>query len=178
MADVIVLYASTSGRTRKIALELVSEFFPLSGEAYDLRDGLDGIKECKLVVFGSPTYGVGEWHHLWEKWSTRFIEFGVDWSRQPVAVFTLGDVKHHPKSFAGAILHLRDLALRLNANLIGDVLINETYDYELCKPLLTDGKFPGAVLDQVKQRRMGEQRIQKWVAQLKQELELIASSEP
>lgn len=177
MPDVVVLYASISGRTRKVVEELVKEFCPLSAVGYDLRDGFVDIEKSKLVVFGSPTYGVGECHHLWEKHFARFTELEFDWSSQPVAVFALGDVKHHPKSFARAIVQLRDSVRQLNAELIGEVPVDETYNQVSCKPLLTDGKFPGLVLDQVKQCRLGSQRIQKWVIQLKHELGIIAASD-
>jgi len=172
MPDIAVLYASISSRTRRVALEIVKEFSPLHAEAFDLRDGLQGVGNCKLMLLGSPTYGVGEWHHLWEKSSLQFDQLDLNWSTQPVGIFALGDAKHHPETFARAIVHLHGIVTRLNAKLIGESDIDESYDRALCNPLLISGKFPGLVLDQVKQRRLSQVRIKNWVEQLKQELGL------
>lgn len=176
MIEVIVLYASISGRTRKVAESLVKEFAPIAAMASDLRDGFVGMVERKLFILVSPTYGVGEWHYLWEKWSVDFISSGGLSCAQAIAICALGDVKHHPASFAGAMTHLRDFVVGIDAKLVGETELDESYERELCIHLLTKGKLPGLVLDQVNQRQSGEQRIQKWVAQLKQEIAFIGPS--
>lgn len=170
MRDVVILYASISGRTRKVASEIVDEFLPLKAEAFDLRNGLDGVNKCKLMIFGSPTYGTGEWHHLWEKLSPRLADIDLEWSSQLVAVFALGDAQHHPESFAGALARLRNFVARLDAQLIGETEFHESYNLQSCGDLLTSGTFPGLVLDQVKQRKLGTERIRRWVTKLKDEL--------
>ncbi len=168
--DILILYASISGRTAKVVAQIRRQFFPFTAKALNLRDDVNSIARCKLMVFGSPTYGVGDWHYLWEKRSVSFRECNVAWPSQQVAIFALGDAKHHPNSFAGAIASLRDLVVHLNAQPVGEVPIDSTYDKRLCDPLLVNGYFPGLVIDQAQQRRIGSQQIQEWVWRLKQEI--------
>ncbi|MEQ8667905.1 MAG: flavodoxin domain-containing protein [Pirellulales bacterium] len=171
MSDVLIIYASISGRTRRIVVELSKKFSPLSVDSINLREGINhSLLGYKLLVFGSPTYGIGEWHHLWDKWSARIESFDIEWPQQPVAFFALGDAKHHPESFARAILHLGDFVHRLGARLVGQVPFDVSYDAHLCIPLLTGSQFPGLVLDHVTQRKLTEKRIESWVCQIRSEI--------
>jgi len=171
--DVLVFYASISGRTRKVSDEIKRSLSPLMVETFDLRNGLPDLCRCKLMIFGSPTYGIGDWHHLWERSSDELANSGLDWAIQPIAIFALGDAKHHAESFASAVTHLANLRQRLQALAVGNWICDESYDQPLCSSLLNNGSFPGLVLDQVNQRRLGPDRIQAWCAQLKREIDSI-----
>ena len=171
MADIGIFYATISGRTRRVAELIADALRPHIVACHDLRDTEDDmLSRYPVLILGSPTYGTGDWHYRWQKLSDRIKQGGGDLNGRPLALFALGDAKHHAESFAGAMNHLDRLAKHFGARQLGRWPIDESYDQELCQHLLIDGHLPGLVLDQISQRRLSPTRVAVWTAQLKEDV--------
>ena len=127
-----------------------------------------------MIIFGSPTYGTGDWHYLFDKWKDRIErDSRVNWSEKMIALFSLGNYRHHPNSFAGALIKLKTFADSLDASLVGRVEKRDDYNSEMSemfKGLLSENYIPGLVLDQVNERRLSKMRIASWAEEIRKRL--------
>ena len=157
-----LFYASTSGRTRKVA-ELIARGLGGAGvEVRLLREARpEDLLAYRTLILGSPTYGVGDLHPDWLAW--RDAVERLDLSGRTVALFALGDQRYHGRTFAGALKHL-DLMVRYAGVEPVGRWPGAGYEFKQSPALGEDGMFPGLVLDEVNQRRQTEERVRTWIA--------------
>lgn len=84
-----------------------------------------------------------------------------------VAVFGLGDSVSYSENYADGTGELHDIFQNLGCNMLGYVS-QEGYEYDESKAARGD-KFCGLCLDNVNFEDLTEERVQNWVAQLKEE---------
>ncbi len=162
---IVVLYASTSGSTASIAAEIARNI----GKHCDIVD-LKMLEDEHIARWthathlfaGTPTYGHGNWHHLWERQFDRTLPLFAN-ARQ-VSLFGLGDARHHGATFSGGIGRLYD-KLRDNNVLVTGSSAADKYRYK-ATPSLRGGAFPGFVIDHRQDHRMARAQIAEWLAQL------------
>ena len=86
-----------------------------------------------------------------------------------VAIFGLGDQERYPDNFVDGIGILAEAFVRSNAELVGFMPVN---DYHFTKSQAVKGDhFLGLALDVENQSEQTEERILKWVAELKKEFQ-------
>ena len=146
-----IFYASISGRTGKVADAIARHLSQGTIDVVNLRSrpGID-FGQYEFLIFGSGTYGKGNMHHLWERLGTHPPDIGGI----PVAVFAIGDRRHHADTFAGAVHHLAAFAELAGGNLVGR-----------CE----DTGLPGLALDK-RERNSGDEKIRNWLAQVTSQL--------
>ena len=86
-----------------------------------------------------------------------------------VALFALGDQRYHRHTFGGALKHLHFTFADTGATLVGTTMCQE-YQFTHCPALARDGMLPGLLLDEISQRRLSPQRIEKWVKSVYDEI--------
>lgn len=117
------------------------------------------------IIAGVSTWFDGELPTYWDEVIPE-IE-SVNLSGKKVAIFGLGDQKHYPDNFVDGIGILADSFINSGATLIG---FTSSKDYRFNNSrAIKDGQFLGLVLDIENQSDMTEERVQKWVEQLKKE---------
>ena len=117
-------------------------------------------------ILGTPTLGEGE---LAENW----IEFlpsmdGVDLSGKTIALFGLGDQEEYGHEFVDGMGILYEKFESLGASFIGFWPL-EGYEYSYSAGEIGD-KFAGLVIDQDNQSDLTRERVETWVAQIKDDL--------
>ena len=160
-----VFFSSKRGHTRRCA-QLVSaqfgptRFFPI-GDVSQAQ-----LLKAYFPICGTPTYGMGESEFRWISFLRTLPSDAVP--NRKCAVFGLGDAKKHAATFAGGILQLTSELERIGFDVIGAWAASD-YLTSTSPALCKTGVFPGLVLDEVNQKELTIDRIQRWTQQLKQE---------
>lgn len=163
MCMITVLYASAGGATRDVVATLARQLGPRT-RLVDLAsfDPAQVAIQSDLVIAGGPTYGRGDWHHLWGE---RFADVApMLVAARQVALFGLGDSRFHGGSFCGGLRKLYDSVRSLGTEPIGFTLSGR-HSYR-STPSLVDGCFPGLVVDYRLDRRHLEEIAGRWLDDL------------
>ena len=150
----------------------------IKNEKLDLKDiafrDINGMKpsdfnEYNILILGIPTWYIGE---LQTDWDDFFEEFKtIDFNGKKVAFFGLGDQYGYPDNFQDGLGILGEVVLENGGKLFG-YWPNEGYDFNESLGIAPNGMFYGLALDEDNQRDESNERIEKWVNQLKEELKL------
>jgi flavodoxin I len=178
MAQVGIFFGTSTGNT-ETAADLIYEAFgeDVAAEPIDV-DELEAGKlsevfgEYDALIVGTPTWNTGAdtersgtgWDELYY---TKFPELKSQLDGKKVAVFGLGDQISYAENYADATGELHDVFTSLGCTMMG-AWSQEGYEHADSKSIRGD-KFCGLLLDMVNQEELSEERVHKWVAQLKDE---------
>lgn len=118
------------------------------------------------IIAGTSTWFDGELPTYWDEIMPELSTLNL--KNKKIALFGLGDQKHYPDNFADGIGILADALIAQGATLVG-LVSPEGYTFKASKAL-KDGKLLGLVLDLENQPELTDERVKKWVSQLKKEL--------
>lgn len=166
MGKIGLFYSFNSKKTAKIAGIIYNAF---SGEDIQLVN-IDEVKkenflEYDNLILGVPTWFDGELPNYWDELLPALEE--IDFSHKKIAVFGLGDQKGYPENFCDAIGIMTDFLEEKGALIAGKMPL-DNYTFEGSKAV-KNGQFRGLPIDQENQARLTNGRIEKWVADLKNE---------
>lgn len=117
------------------------------------------------MIIASPTWNIGELQSDWEGY---FPELdNIDFSGKKVAYFGTGDQVGYSDNFMDALGILEEKISEQGATTVG-YWSTDGYDFNESKAL-RNSKFVGLALDEDNQSDMTEERVKKWVAQVKNE---------
>lgn len=157
-----IFYGSSTGNT-KDAAELIAK--GLDAKATDISTAkVEDLQGCDVLLLGSSTWGQGDLQDDWEDFLPNLKD--VDFNGKTVAIFGLGDQDMYSEEFVDALITLHNATK--DAKRIG-FWPTDGYEFDESKSIV-DGKFVGLVLDQDNQEDLTEERIEKWVEQIKSEM--------
>jgi len=165
MATTGLFFGSNGGATEDVAQRIAShmgevDIFSIS------KKNVDEIRKYKIVIFGTSTMGVGD---LQDDWQAVFSQLdNVDLSDTTVALFGLGDQEGFSDTFLDGMGILHEKVAERGAHLVGRWNQNG-YDF-IESAAMVDGAFVGLALDEENQPDLTDERILKWVEQLKTEI--------
>ncbi|MDC0834787.1 flavodoxin FldA [Leptolyngbya valderiana BDU 20041] len=167
MAKIGLFYGSTTGNTETAAEAIQAEFG--GDDVVELQNIADAdlseLEEYDCLILGSPTWNIGE---LQSDWEGCFDELDdLDLSGKKVAYFGVGDQIGYADNFQDAMGILEEKVSSLGGQTVGHWPV-DGYDFSESKAV-KNGKFIGLALDDDNQDDLTEERIQKWVVQLKSE---------
>ena len=166
---VALIYGSDTGSTEYIS-EIIAEKLAL--ENIDFKDVVTmkppDFAEYDIMIMGIPTWYIGE---LQTDWDDFFEEFKtIDFTGKKVAFYGLGDQYGYPDNFQDGLGILAEVVLDNGGELYG-YWPNEGYDFNESLGIAPNGMFYGLALDEDNQRDESNDRIEKWVNQIKEELQ-------
>lgn len=166
---VALIYGSDTGSTEYIS-EIIAEKLAL--ENLDFKDVVamkpPDFAEYDIMIMGIPTWYIGE---LQTDWDDFFEEFKtIDFTGKKVAFYGLGDQYGYPDNFQDGLGILAEVVLDNGGELYG-YWPNEGYDFNESLGVAPNGMFYGLALDEDNQRDESNDRIEKWVNQIKEELQ-------
>ena len=166
---VALIYGSDTGSTEYIS-EIIAEKLAL--ENLDFKDVVTmkppDFAEYDTMIMGIPTWYIGE---LQTDWDDFFEEFKtIDFTGKKVAFYGLGDQYGYPDNFQDGLGILAEVVLDNGGELYG-YWPNEGYDFNESLGVAPNGMFYGLALDEDNQRDESNDRIEKWVNQIKEELQ-------
>lgn len=163
MANIGIFYGSMTGHIQGVA-EKIQTRFGQEADIYSIADAsADTLNMYQYLLLGSSTWGIGELQDDWYDGLEKLDK--VDLSNKTVALFGTGDPEGYPDSFVDAIGILYEKVIAKGATVIG-FWPTEGYEYDASRAE-KDGRFVGLVIDENNQSHLTEERIGKWVEELK-----------
>ncbi len=168
MANVTIIYGSSTGATENIARKLAEAFDGSSVmDAAQLNEAaVASFKDADLVLFGGSTWGYGD---LQDDWHAKMGLFeGADFAGVKVGVFGTGDQESYPDTFVDTIGILAEAAEKAGATIVGKTS-QDGYTFDESRAA-RDGELLGLAIDEENQGDMTDDRVAAWVSQLSSEI--------
>ena len=167
MSKIGLFYGTTTGKTESAA-EIIQQ--ELGGEDVVTMHEISEVEDSDFddyenLIIGCPTWDVGE---LQADWQGYYDELdNIDFSGKKVAYFGTGDQVGYSENFQDAMGILEEKISEKGGTTVGH-WSTDGYDFESSQAVKS-GKFVGLALDEDNQSELTDERIKKWVAQLKSE---------
>ncbi len=168
----IGIFCGTAGGTSMIIADALANEFGVD-EVINMEEDFDDIDQLlsyDILFLGSSTWGQGDVHHSWVDVVLEIESDDIDFSGKTIALFGAGDCVKHGEHFGSALGKLYKTFTDVNAKVVGFFPI-EGYKYDFSLAQLGD-KFCGLVIDQHNEKAKTDERIEKWIDILKDELNL------
>lgn len=169
-----VFYGTSTGSTMEVANLIVEQCGEDVAEGpFDVDDKsiVESFSKYDSIIVGTPTWNTGADTERsgtgWDELYYGSAMTDLDLSGKKVAVFGLGDSVSYAENFSDAAGELHDVFEKWGCKMFGYVS-QEGYLHEDSKSIRGD-KFCGLLCDVVNQEDLTEERVEKWVAQLKSE---------
>ena len=165
MKKIGIFYGSSTGQTELVAEKLLSMLGEENAEVINVDIATkEDLERFPFLIFGTPTWGVGEMQDDWEDFSE--IVMKANLKGKKIALFGLGDQDTYPDSFADGIGILYN-KIKDKTKVIGKWHKNG-YSFNESEAF-RDNAFVGLILDQENQAGKTADRLEKWVEMLKKE---------
>ncbi len=169
MAKVGLFWGSDTGRTEEAAGLVAKAIGEDQVDVYDIGDvSKDELAKYKFLILGTSTWNVGELESSWYEFFPDLDE--IDFKGKTVALFGMGDQNGYPDTFQDAMATLYDKVIERGAKVVGKWSA-DGYDFDDSKAV-QNGMFVGLALDDNNEDDLTEDRIKRWVSQIKPEFEL------
>ncbi|CEA17060.1 MAG TPA: flavodoxin [Fermentimonas caenicola] len=164
MNKIAILYGTSGGSVESVAKQ-VQDLFEGNADIYNVLDvSLSEIEDYKYIIVGTSTTGIGDLQDDWEGFLPSFAK--IDFTGKKVAIFALGDSASYSTSFAESMKVVYD-EIHDKVEVVGKVPdVGYTYDDSTA---VEDGVWVGLPLDEDNEYDLTEERLIKWVEQLKKE---------
>ncbi len=168
MEKIAIIYGTSGGNTESVAKRIQEKFEgEVEVDVFDVGNvSLSEIQPYQNLILGTSTTGMGDLQDDWESFLPTFSS-KMDFTDKTVAIFGLGDSASFSSTFAESIFVLYD-ELSSKVKIVGEIP-DEGYTYDDSSAVV-DGKWLGLALDEDNEYDETEERITKWVDQLKTEL--------
>ena len=165
MNKIAILYGSSGGSTESVA-NRIKDKFDGKADVFNVESvSVQAVQPYKYLILGTSTTGIGDLQEDWESFLPTFSS-RMDFTDKTVAIFGLGDSGSFSDSFAESIFILHD-ALKDKVKIVGEITDEGyTYDDSLA---VENGKWLGLAIDEDNEYDATEERLTKWVEQLKKE---------
>ncbi len=165
---VALVYGSDTGSTEYIS-EIIAEKLDLKDisfkDIYTMKP--NDFNKFNILIIGIPTWYIGELQTDWDDFFPQFKT--IDFTNKKVAFFSLGDQYGYPDNFVDGLGILAKVVIENGGKLFG-YWPNNGYEFNKSLGIAPNEMFYGLVLDEDNQRDMSDERINKWLIQLKKDL--------
>ena len=165
--DIKIIYGSDTGNTEDVA-NMIVDLLGIT-EIVNVEDiEPEDWKSHKYYILGIPTWYDGELQSDWEDYFDEFKT--IDFTDKTVAIFGLGDQLGYDEWFCDGIGILAEVILKNGGRVIGYTDKDESYDFDTTpKSIIKDDVFYGLCIDEDNQGELTQERLSKWVEQIKLE---------
>ncbi|MFA6951080.1 MAG: flavodoxin [Lentimicrobiaceae bacterium] len=169
MAKIGIFYGgSPQGSTYKTAQIISDQFGDKLVDMHNVNEASrEDLEKYAYLILGTSAWGIGEMHQDWERFIDVLAEANI--SDKKIALFGLGDQIDYPESFVDG---MGTVFCRLpnKENVVG-FWPTKGYSFFYSTAEM-DGRFVGLAIDEDSQPELTEERITRWVDQLKGEFKL------
>lgn len=171
MSKTAIFFGPLDGAVHRAAKKVRDEIGADKVEMVPVKDAsVADLEKYDKIIFGISTVGSETWHSTysnadWEKFLPEIDK--VNYKNKKVAIFGLGDHITYAQTFVD---HIGLLGKKLKANgaeLLGKVPA-DLYEFDDSKAI-EDGKFMGLPLDEDFEPELTDERVKKWVEQIRPE---------
>ncbi len=167
MAKVGLFYGSDTGCTEGVANTIQELLGEDNVDLYDVYD-VDGSEfdAHQTLILGLSTWHDGQLQSAWDDFFNKFKE--IDMSGKTVALFGLGDQYGYSTYFCDGVGIIGLVAEENGSKIIGK-WPTDGYEHDESKAEVEEGIFMGLCIDEDNQDELTEERVQRWVEQIKSE---------
>jgi flavodoxin I len=171
MKKIALIYWPKIGSTEDAALKILSMFDRKFIDLFtitSINTAEFGLYDAFII--GGSTTGADNWEDAHKtRWNDFFARLkAADIKGKPFAIFGLGNQILYPNNFVDGIAEIKEQFENAGAVMKGLWPI-AGYEFRDSRAMV-DGKFFGLALDSDQQDELTDQRITKWVTQVKKEL--------
>ena len=161
MSKTAIFFGSSTGNTETVATQIAKK---LNADIFDVGNNpADKLAEYDNLILGTSTWGIGDLQDDFDSFISEIENANL--TGKVVAIFGLGDGDTYADSFVDGIGTIYNAVKDKGCKLTG---FTETEGYEYDESTaIVDGKFTGLPLDEDNQGDMTNERIEKWVEQIK-----------
>jgi len=161
-----LIYGSDTGNTELVTEDLVKLLGDV--EVTTVADLTSEDWDHDKFILGIPTWYDGELQSDWEDYFEEFKT--IDFTGKTVAIFGLGDQLGYDEWFCDGVGILAEVILKNGGRVIGYTDKDESYDFDSTpKSIIKDDVFYGLCIDEDNQGELTQERLSKWVEQIKLE---------
>ncbi|KDE63153.1 flavodoxin [Fusobacterium necrophorum] len=166
MKKIGIFYGTSGSTTLGVVDELEYQLKKEDYQTYNVKDGIEAMKDYENLILITPTYGVGELQPHWQKQYDVLSK--IDFHGKVVGLIGLGNQFAFGESFVGALRVLYDVVNKNGGKVVGFVSDKE-YSHEETTAVI-DGNFVGLPIDETNQGSKTPQRIISWLEVVKKEM--------
>ncbi|MFQ5981102.1 MAG: flavodoxin [Candidatus Heimdallarchaeota archaeon] len=169
MSSIGLFYGTEIGTTEDVARLIGEELGKAVNSEIAIEDiGLTTSRQMQkydYLILGLPTWDDGKMDWDWE-WFFPYLD-NVDFAGKKVALFGLGDQERYGETFLGALTILYKKLVEKGVEIIGQ-WPTEGYNNTQSTAIINE-QFVGLAIDEDTQPDLTEDRVKKWVEQIKHE---------
>ena len=166
-----LIYGSDTGNTELVTADLVKLLNKDDVEVVTVDKVTEKDWESHIYyLLGIPTWYDGELQSDWEDYFEEFKK--INFTGKKVAIFGLGDQIGYDEWFCDGIGILGKVVIENGGKLLGYTQKDSSYDFDESLALADDSTLYGLALDEDNQPELTEERLKKWVIQIKNEFQL------
>ena len=170
MAIIGIFFGSDTGNTENIAKMIQKQLGKDVADVHDIaKSSKEDLEAHDILLLGIPTWYYGEAQCDWDDFFPTLEE--IDFNGKLVALFGCGDQEDYAEYFCDALGTIRDIIEPRGATIVGHWPI-AGYHFEASKGLADDDHFVGLAIDEDRQPEPTNERVEKWVKQVAEELHL------
>jgi flavodoxin long chain len=173
MKKTALIYWPKKGSVENTAAKLAAYFTKDTLDVFTISEvDVSNLAAYDLLIFGGSTIGADNWEDTHTtKWYRFFEDLkGISLEGKSAAIYGLGDQVLYPEHYVDGMAILRDELVKSGAKMIGSWPA-EGYEHTGSKSIEGD-HFIGLALDDDHQPDLSNERIDKWITGLKEELGL------
>jgi len=168
MKKIGLFYGISATKTAKVADKIKAAFGNTKIDIIPVEDAWkEDFEGYENIIVGVATWFDGELPSYWDEVRPELESLNM--KQKKIAIFGLGDQVKYPENFIDGVGILADKFESVGAKLIG-FTSTEGYNFEKSRAV-RNGKFLGLAIDFENQSVQTDERIQKWVEQLKREFD-------
>lgn len=170
MKKIGLFFGSDTGNTEEVADKIIGLLGEDNVEKHDMYD----VETTTFDEYDQIILGLSTWHdgQLQSDWDSFFEDFKtVDFTGKTVALFGLGDQYVYSEYFVDGIGIIATEVLANGGTIVGK-WSTEGYEHTESKGEMEDGFFVGLAIDEDNQFDETDERVEKWVAQIREEFPL------
>lgn len=168
MKRTCIVFGSTTGTCEGIASKIANKLDIAPNDIINVNDfNADMIAQYDNFLLGTSTWGAGDLQDDWYSGALKIFQ-DSDLKGKTVAIFGCGDSVSYADTFCGGMAELYNAVTKSGATVIGSV---DTTGYMSDESsAVVEGKFVGLALDEDNESNKTDERIDKWVEQIKPNL--------
>ncbi len=170
MEKIILIYGPEKGSTEKVAQKIAAA---IGNEQVELvsasKASQEKIEKSKKLIFGCSTIGRDSWNgkHVEMGWDSLIFKLEeIDFTGKTVALFGLGNHIFYPENFVDTMGAIGKIVAGQKANLVGE-WSTAGYEYTDSQAINANKNFVGLAIDEDNEPELTDERIEKWVKQIK-----------
>ena len=167
MSKIGLIYSFNTSNSSMIAEKIKSEIGENKVDVVNAEElDEDTFLSFDSYILSAPTWFDGELPNYWDEFVPALEE--MDLSSKKAAIFGAGNQVDYPENFVDAIGLLGKLLESRGATIVGETS-TDGYTFE-SSAAVRNGKFMGLALDIENQSELIDDRIKKWVKDIKSKL--------